>query len=124
MQQGVQRDTTSVTSNNVASVCTGLYVALRSSRGACALTALHAFIFCVLLYFLYTTSLALTISLFNRRGSLFEGMNCKSSCSEDDVLSCSQNGAELITKSSVREIGKPIKRKGNIEQTNCPGNQE
>ncbi|KAJ7333068.1 Alpha-1,3-mannosyl-glycoprotein 4-beta-N-acetylglucosaminyltransferase C [Desmophyllum pertusum] len=38
------------------------------------------------------------------------GVNCETSCNQDDIVSCSQNG-EVITKSSVREIGKPLTRK-------------
>ena len=34
--------------------------------------------------------------------------------SENDFLFCSQNGTDVITKSSVREIGKPLTRKGTI----------
>ena len=42
---------------------------------------------------------------------LFSGMSCKASCNVKDVLSCSPNG-EIITKTSVRELGKPLTRKG------------
>lgn len=41
----------------------------------------------------------------------FVAMECKTSCEEDDFLSCSQNGVEVITKSGVREMGKPPTRK-------------
>nr|XP_058956299.1 alpha-1,3-mannosyl-glycoprotein 4-beta-N-acetylglucosaminyltransferase C-like [Pocillopora verrucosa] len=37
-------------------------------------------------------------------------MSCKASCNVKDVLSCSPNG-EIITKTSVRELGKPLTRK-------------
>ncbi|XP_068687196.1 alpha-1,6-mannosyl-glycoprotein 4-beta-N-acetylglucosaminyltransferase-like [Montipora foliosa] len=35
----------------------------------------------------------------------------KENCNEGDFLSCSQDGTKVITKSSVREIGKPLNRK-------------
>ncbi|KAL9965418.1 hypothetical protein ACROYT_G029217, partial [Oculina patagonica] len=45
-----------------------------------------------------------------RLQNLSQSMNCETSCNRDDFVSCSQNG-EIITKSSVREIGNPLTRK-------------
>jgi len=41
----------------------------------------------------------------------FVSMSCETRCKEEDFLSCSQNGSEVITKSGVREIGKPLTRR-------------
>ena len=50
--------------------------------------------------------------------TFFLGTSCATtSITEDDFLFCSQNGEDVITKSSVREIGKPLTRKGTIIDT-------
>ena len=47
--------------------------------------------------------------------TFFLGTSCATtSITEDDFLFCSQNGEDVITKSSVREIGTPLTRKGTV----------
>lgn len=43
--------------------------------------------------------------------SVFKGKSCQTGCNLDDFVSCSKSG-QIITKTSVREIGNPLTKKG------------